>query len=103
MAHPRRWVLVSLGAALFAALALAAASDRPAERSFHFTYTAALNDIPEGAKKVAVWLPYPGSDAHQEISHISVRCPYPTRVTKDPEYGNTTLYVEVDHPAKPSF
>ncbi len=79
------------------------AAQRPAERSFDFTYMATLNNIPRGAKKVAVWIPYPGSDTHQEISDIRVTCSYPTRVTKDPEYGNRSLYVEVDDPKEASL
>jgi len=103
MARRFRFLLVALGAALVAWFALAVAADRPAERSFQFIYTAALNNIPEGAKKVAVWIPYPGSDAHQEITDIKVNCPYPTRVTKDAEYGNTTLYVQAENPRERSF
>ena len=103
MAYPSRSLLIPLGAAIAAGLALASAPSRPAERSFRFTYTAALNNIPEGAKKVAVWIPYPGSDAHQEVTGIKVDCPYPTRVTKDPEYGNPTLYVQVENPREASF
>jgi len=103
MAHRWRFLLVPLGAALIAWFALAVAANRPAERSFQFSYTAALNNIPVGAKKVAVWIPYPGSDAHQEITDIEVNCPYPTRVTKDAKYGNTALYVQVENPKEPSF
>src|SRR5262245_7852424 len=102
MAQPARW-LVPSAAALTAALALAAAADRPVERSFDFTYQAELRNIPPGARKVAVWIPYPTSDSHQEISHIQVRCPYPTRVTTEPKYQNHSLYVEVDDPKESSF
>lgn len=96
MREPRS-LMVILGAVLAAGFALSAA-DRPAERAFDFTYTATIEDIPRGAKKVAVWIPYPGSDAHQEISDIQVICPHPTRVTKDPANGNSSLYVEVADP-----
>ncbi len=103
MAHSRAWFLIPGGAALLAVLAVSVAADRPVERAFDFTYTAALNNIPDGAKKVAVWIPYPRSDAHQEIANVKVICPYPTRVTSDPEYGNSALYVEVKNPTEPSF
>jgi len=103
MAHPRALSLVPRGAAVVAAFAVAAAADRPVERSFDFTYTAALHNIPEGARKVAVWIPYPRSDAHQKITNIKVSCPYPARVTSDSEHGNSALYVEVDNPKEPSI
>lgn len=79
------------------------AAQRPAERCFDFTYTAALHNIPKGAKKVTLWVPYPGSDDHQEISDVRVICPYPTRVTRDPEYDNSLLYLEVDNPKQTSL
>ena len=103
MTRPWRLFLVGLGAAVLASLALAVAVARPAERSFQFTYTAVLKNIPEGAKKVAVWIPYPRSDVHQDITDIMVNCPHPTRVTMDPEYGNRILYVEVENPKEFSF
>jgi transglutaminase-like putative cysteine protease len=72
-------------------------------RTFEFTYIAEVKDIPAGAGKVAVWLPYPTSDEHQTISDVRVSCPYPTRIHKDPEYGNSILYVSVDNPKESSF
>jgi transglutaminase-like putative cysteine protease len=33
------------------------------------------------------------SDAHQEVTDVVVHSPLPTRVDKDPEYGNSMLYV----------
>ena len=95
--------LVFPGAALIAALAAAPAADRPVERRFDFTYTAALHNIPEGTKKIAVWIPYPRSDAHQEITDVKVSCPYPARVTREPEYENSVLYVAVENPRESSF
>jgi transglutaminase-like putative cysteine protease len=43
------------------------------------------------------------SDPHQEIDDIKVTCAYPTRITKDAEYGNSALYVQVDNPKDKSF
>jgi transglutaminase-like putative cysteine protease len=80
---------------------LAVAREKPVERTFDFTYTAVFNNIPEGAKKVAVWIPYPKSDEHQEITNLELNSPFPTKVTQDPEYGNRVVYLEVENPKQP--
>ena len=45
-----------------------------------------------------VWLPFPVSDAHQTISQVSIDAPRPVTITREPEYGDSILYVRVDHP-----
>src|SRR5262245_44941693 len=107
MAQPRAQGRSVWGVALGSAVGLALAAQQPApqpvERNFDFTYTAELHHIPDGAKRVAVWIPYPRSDDHQEISDVRVSSPYPTRVTSEPKYHNSALYIEVENPTKPSF
>jgi transglutaminase-like putative cysteine protease len=92
----------SVAAALLAGLTLgsaaAALASQPAERSFEFTYKTIVSNLPEGARKVALWLPYPTSDRNQVISEVHVRSPFPTSLRKDPLYGNTILYVDVERP-----
>jgi len=57
--------------------------------------------VPDGAKQVALWLPFPPSNESQEISKIEVRSDVPTSVNQD-EYGNRSLSLEVRDPgAKP--
>lgn len=70
----------------------------PKVRTFEFTYVAEVVNIPEHAGKVAVWLPYPVSDANQEITQLELVSPYPTSLSKDPEYGNSILYLSAKHP-----
>ncbi|MGH9390707.1 MAG: hypothetical protein ACRD1Z_13910, partial [Vicinamibacteria bacterium] len=72
-------------------------------RSFEFTYKAEVKDIPEGAGRVAVWIPYPVSDPHQEITDVKVTSPYTTRVEKDGKFGNSILFLETDRPAERAF
>jgi transglutaminase-like putative cysteine protease len=76
---------------------------KPKVRAFEFTYMVEVKDIPANAGKVAIWLPYPTSDANQEISDVQVSCPYPTSIHKDPEYGNSILYVSINHPKEASM
>ncbi len=103
MGPPTRSIAGALGVFLASGLLLGAAADRPAERSFELTYSAILDGIPKGAGKVALWIPIPKSDDHQEIRDVRIESPYPVRLTVDPRYGNQTAYIEADHPAVPSF
>jgi len=75
--------------------------DRPAaERRFEFTYETSLRDLPAGAKRLDIWVPYPVSDDYQQVSEVRVDSPFKTTRTKDKEYGNTMLYVGVDNPSR---
>ncbi len=75
----------------------------PKVRTFEFTYTAEVINIPKNAGKVAVWLPYPVSDRNQEVSQLEIDSTYPTRIEKDPEYGNSILYLSAAHPKERSI
>ncbi len=97
-------------AALAAILALAtvmAASIAMAEtvplrkRSFELSYTAKVAEIPRGAKKVEVWVPYPQSDEHQRISDIRVNTPVPAKVYKEEISGNSMLHFVIENPEQP--
>src|SRR5262249_26252383 len=57
-----------------------------------------IQNLPEGAAQVSIWLPYPVSDQNQEISDVRIQSPYPTAIHKDPLYGNSILYVDVKRP-----
>jgi transglutaminase-like putative cysteine protease len=75
----------------------------PRERALDFSYVAEVSNIPAEAHEVALWLPYPVSNAHQEVSEVKVTSPFPTRVGKDPEYGNSVLYLREREPKNRSF
>ena len=100
-------VLSSLLLLLFAANAIAAdaapQADKfsPPSRSFHFTYSFTVKDIPAGAKRVRVWVPVPQTDQHQTVRVLTVKAPAKTRMSQEPEYGNRMMYVEIDNPSAP--
>jgi len=73
-----------------------------AERSFQFTYRTTINNVPRGAGKISIWLPYPASDRNQEISDIRIQSPYPATMHKDPLYGNSILYIGAERPKEGS-
>lgn len=66
--------------------------------AFEIRYTATVSHIPKTANNVRIWIPYPKSDAYQQIYHISVDSPYPTRIQEESEYGNSFLYLEINNP-----
>jgi transglutaminase-like putative cysteine protease len=68
-------------------------------RTFHFTYSFTVKDIPAGAKRVRVWVPVPQTDQHQTVRILAVKAPAKTQMTREPEYGNRMIYVEMPNPA----
>ena len=87
----------------FVLLALFASSSvlaEPSQRTFEFTYVAEL-DVPEGAGRVQMWLPYPGSDDYQDVRLVSIKSPVPTKLYQEYTYRNSMLFlstpaVEID-------
>lgn len=101
LATNRFWTV--LGVTLAAGVSLATAPAVPAERTFDFTYSATIDQIPEGAAKVAVWIPVPGSDDQQDVRNVRIESPYPVRTTVGSRYGNKMAYIEADSPKVSSF
>lgn len=109
-----RPLAAGLGLALLASLglALAGASERepassaapaaatPAVRTFDLTYRAVIEELPPDARKVEVWLPVPTDDESQQVEVTDVSSPYPTRVGKEPEFGNSVLYLLAEAPGQ---
>ncbi|HEX5042475.1 MAG TPA: transglutaminase-like domain-containing protein [Candidatus Polarisedimenticolaceae bacterium] len=76
-------------ASLALLLALPAVPPSPARRAFTFTYTASLAQLPESARRVAIWIPYPVGDEHQEISNVKLLGPGMATIRKDRKTGNS--------------
>lgn len=89
-------VLVSISVA--ALLAADAVAPDPAVRTFELTYQAVVSDLPETARQVRVWLPYPTDTDSQDVEVTEVSSPYPTRIEREDEFGNSILYMVTDHP-----
>lgn len=50
----------------------------PPVRSFRFTYSFSVKDIPAGAKRVRVWIPVPVTDKHQTVHVLAGKAPAKT-------------------------
>ncbi len=81
----------------------AATSASPVSRTFEVTYTTSIKDLPAGADRLEVWIPYPHSDVAQQIEVEKVDSPYPTSIETDPSLGNEMIHLVVDHPDKSAF
>lgn len=66
-------------------------------RTFDFTYSAVVKDLPLGTK-VRVWLPVPQSSEHQQIEQIDQSLPAVPKVATEPKYGNKVLYFQAKAP-----
>jgi transglutaminase-like putative cysteine protease len=93
----RRWPVLAGWLAVGAALGTAAA-DAPRSRDFELTYSARIGELPAGAHRVEVWLPYPVSDGNQEVTIDAVSAPSHYEVVKEPRFGNSILHLSVTDP-----
>ena len=66
-------------------------------RTFRFTYSFTVKDIPSEAKRVRVWIPVPPTDQHQRVRVIAVKAPAKTQMMSEHEYGNRMMYAEMQN------
>jgi transglutaminase-like putative cysteine protease len=74
------------------------ASDTVEARTFRFTYSVSVVDIPEGAHDLSLWIPLPTTDPRQTVRRLDVTAPIEYRVTRDPQYGNSMIYLSAKPP-----
>ena len=75
----------------------------PKSRTFDFTYTAEIKNLPPGSREVSLWIPLPKADANQDISGLSVSSFSSAQPVahRESEYGNQNFYFHVrqsEHP-----
>ena len=77
----------------------------PKTRTFDFTYTAEIKNLPPGSREVSLWIPLPKADANQDISGLSVNSFSSAQPVADreAEYGNQNFYFHVRQPEQPSL
>ena len=97
--HHRRvfQALALLTAALLSGCA-ASTQEATSTRTFLFTYSVAVNDIPDGARTLSLWIPVPRTDQHQEVLDLNVKAPLEYQITQEKRYGNHVLHLAADAP-----
>jgi hypothetical protein len=96
----RRAVALATALALMGALAATAQTDLKS-RTFKFTYSATIKDVPAGAKTLDLWIPYPQSDANQIVHQVKIAAPGQVTVAREPKYGNQALHFQAANPRGP--
>lgn len=79
------------------AVAGLAQNARPRQGSFRVKNVFSVN-VPNGAKKVRMWLAVPQADEMTEVKNLALRTTHPVRYSSD-SWGNKVAYVEVQSPA----
>lgn len=67
-------------------------------RSFEFTYSATIKNIPYGAKELDVWIPYPQSSSCQKIDDVRFYPDGPLNIERDPDYKNAFIHIKKMQP-----
>src|SRR5688500_1199410 len=102
MPRYRVTALLAFSTALLAAGALAAgARGELRSRTFKFTYTATVKEIPAAAGTVDLWIPYPRSDPHQTIHSVTVNAPGPVTIAREPQKGDQVFHFRQARPTGP--
>ena len=70
---------------------------------FEFSYSVAINNIPEDAKEVTVFIPVPQSFDHQNIDDLVISSPYPYDIIADSEYGDRAARIIAENPDTDRF
>ena len=68
----------------------------PKCRQFEFTYETTVKDIPQNAKEIRIWIPYPHDTACQKISDVSIVGVSDYRIYQRGE--NKFLFVDIREP-----
>jgi len=67
-------------------------------RTFHFTYTTAITDLPTQAKQVRIWVPLATDHENQRVLSRQVTADHPYRLARETAFGNEILYMELAQP-----
>ena len=97
----RRTILLALTLGVAAATMAHGGQGELKSRTFRFSYIATVKNIPTGAKSLDLWLPYPQSDANQEIHQVKIKAPGAVTIGRSPEHGNQAAHVRLLSPKAP--
>ena len=83
-------------------ISLALAAQTPAQRSFRFTYSFTVREVPQG-KPLSVWFPEAVSDRWQDVKVISQTGDLPLRRTKERQYGDSMFHAQAAKATRPEY
>ena len=94
------WLLAIVVAAIGSGVAKGPIANSNSARRFEFVYQVKVEPAPGGTLKV--WIPVATSDDNQDVILKGVSSPVPTQTRRDPEYGNSVLYGEIQNAEAPA-
>ena len=74
-----------------------------ATRTFRFTYSVTVRNIPAGAHRLSVWVPVPKTEPHQNVVDLVVTSPLGYTFTTEHRYGNRLLHLDAAAPLPDSI
>jgi transglutaminase-like putative cysteine protease len=91
--HPVKSIGIAALSLLFAVSLLADNA-----KTYDATYTATLSSIPDGVKKLTVWIPLPVTRGAQTVSDVAIDSPYKWEMHGEDEFGNRYATTTIDNP-----
>ena len=98
----RRDVRSFLVFALFALFTFSLTAQTPAQRSFRFTYSFSVRDVPTG-KPLSIWFPEAVSDQWQDVKIVSQSGDLPLGRTVEKTYGDKMFHAETRSASKSEY
>lgn len=95
-------VAVTTGLGLYA-LRTEASGTMPEVRTFQFTYSVTVDEIPKDAQGLSIWVPIPTTDRRQTVCNLEVTAPIEYSITQGNQYGNSMIYLSVKAPLPSKF
>ncbi|MBI5624051.1 MAG: transglutaminase domain-containing protein [Elusimicrobia bacterium] len=89
----------ALATALTLAMTACLAGQREApSRTIEFDETVRVS-VPRGARELRLWIPKPPDSGPQTARLVRLEAPVPYAVTREPEFGNETIFLRADRTA----
>jgi transglutaminase-like putative cysteine protease len=98
----RRTATIRLALSLVVLFSLAAVAQTSTPRTFRFTYSFSLREVPAG-EPVSIWFPVAVSDQWQDVKIISESGDLPLRRTTEKQYGDQMFHAESAHADKSEY
>lgn len=62
------------------------------DHHFTFSFTIGINDLPDEAENLDIWIPFPMVDRHQRVESFEVASGLDYEMVTDPVYGNQIMH-----------
>ena len=88
--------------ALILATSAMARDDVPRSRTFELSCRMTVRTIPQNAKTLDIWVPFPQTDPNQTIHQVLIDAPGPVVLGRESRFGNQSVHLRIDRPTQPA-